>query len=94
MGAMPQPERPVKTFLELLRRDLAVLSGFFKEDNGNLSSMRLVTIFTVCVLVPGFLVACVFVKELRELATHMFTFAFSVLGLKTAQKHLETDTPP
>ena len=65
------------------------LEGFFKEDNGSLSSMRLVMVFSVLGIVPLFIVACAFWHPLTELATHVFAFAASIVGLKTVQKTQE-----
>lgn len=68
------------------------LIGFFTEDNGQLSSMRLVMIWTVCLVVPGFIIACVFNPSLKDIATHVFTFAASLVGFKSYQKKAE-ETP-
>ena len=75
-----------------MKRFLDWLAGFFKEDNGSLSSMRLVMVFAVIVIVPSFLLACVWFPHLKDMATTVFTFAGSLVGIKAAQK--TTEKPP
>lgn len=67
------------------------LIDFFREETGQLSSMRLVMIFTVCLVVPGFLIACAFLPHLKEIALQVFGFAASLVGIKAAQKTAESD---
>ena len=70
------------------------IAGFFREDNGNNSSMRLVMIWTVCLVVPVFLVACIWFPHLKDMALTVFGFAGSLVGIKAAQKTTEKPTPP
>ena len=68
------------------------LFEFFKEDNGQLSSMRLIMIFTCCGTVPAFLLACFLKPSMMEIAGTVFLFAGSVTAVKAAQKKLEEKT--
>ena len=84
----------MKRLIAAVRRDVSFLFGFFKEDNGNLSSMRLALVWCIIVLVPLFLILCAFYAPVREMAGTFFTFVFGICGLKAAQKTAETDVPP
>ena len=78
----------------MMKRALLWAEGFLKEDNGNLSSMRLCMLFAVLVLVPGYLLACAHWPHLKEMGVTVFTFAASLVGLKAAQKTTEEKPPP
>jgi len=68
------------------------IAGFFKEDNGNNSSMRLVMIWTVCIVVPAFLAACIWFPHLKDISLTVIGFAGSLVGIKAAQKTTEKPT--
>lgn len=69
------------------------LIRFFEEKPGELSSIRLVMIFTDCVVVPLFLLGCFFSSNMIELAPVLFTFAGAVTAIKSAQKVTEDKIP-
>jgi len=69
-----------------MKRFLTWFAEFFQEDNGGLSSMRLVVIFACLVVVPGFLIACLFFPEVRSLANGVLMWAGGLVGIKCGQK--------
>ena len=85
----------VNPFAEILVKPICNwIAGFFREDNGNNSSMRLVMIWTVCLVIPVFLVACIWFPHLKDMALTVFGFAGSLVGIKAAQKTTEKPTLP
>lgn len=69
-----------------MKRFLTWFAEFFEEDNGGRSSMRLVVLFASLVVVPGFLVACLFRPDMKDLAGPVLMWAGGLVGIKCGQK--------
>lgn len=70
--------------------------GFFEDDNGNKSSVRLRAFVTLMVFLIVWSAVAVFKREIPGIPESVLIFLVSVLGLPTAQRIWgeKKETPP
>jgi GH24 family phage-related lysozyme (muramidase) len=72
-----------------MKTALSKLTDFFREDNGGLSCIRLSLLFLVMVLIPGFILLCIYCEHLQSMAGELFMFVGGLAGVKSWQKGME-----
>ncbi|MFA6509920.1 MAG: hypothetical protein WCV62_05645 [Candidatus Peribacteraceae bacterium] len=62
------------------------MAGFFEDDNGNKSSVRLRAFITLMVFLVVWSVVAIVKKEIPSIPESVLIFLVSILGLPTAQR--------